>query len=535
MIYNIMSSTSEDGASEEDKEILRKFTDLPMGMGMGMGIGNSDHRDEQSNNRLDYGYGSSSSSSPSSSLVIPELVYTNFSTMLPMEHWQEMGCDNVSLRLIFHAELTLRIVPDGTVHTASIRAPGITHGVFTSHMNHFGSATAGGTGNTNSNTRYGGVGGAGVGVGVGVGGALNTYTSTSRGNHCSRPESIEVDINTKALYNSIRRECKVISKKVVNAIVGFELKKIRNHRNLQHQQHQQHRSHHNYHQHQHIQHQPKVHKHHLAHRNNHQQHHLNNNHHHHHKQSATMNSDGVATYKTEKTAVSTVDGRSNASTIYYDDPTTSGTSSNLKISTTNNMDLASSSSDTATAGGIGMGAGMVKKSKLFPSDDITPKKKTSRSSAAAAAATTTKLCDSQHVNAAYHNENPQGSETGGGGGDITESPGYVDGVATTVFYDQEGLTEANMMEYSSNDIYIEGEGDNSGGNNMSLVGLKKKTKRKKWKRLISPQKGADKTDIRPAVEQTSSNENMTEDESVEKRSKKKNDHRWKALFTSSKQ
>mmetsp|Transcript_25605 Transcript_25605/g.32275 ORF Transcript_25605/g.32275 Transcript_25605/m.32275 type:complete len:119 (-) Transcript_25605:295-651(-) len=117
-------------------------------------------------------------------------------------------------------------------------------------------------------------------------------------------------------------------------------------------------------------------------------------------------------------------------------------------------------------------------------------------------------------------------------------------MSTAMYYEQEDLTAADLMGYN---LSSDGDVDISGANNNTSiiyeeeriaattkdVGSKKKTKRKNWKRLISPQKNVDNN--RSIVEQNSSHENMTEDESAEKKSKKKNDHRWKALFVSSKQ
>ena len=143
-IYNIMKSKSKS-LHPSDKEIVKKFTDLP--------------------------------TSRNGSLVIPELVWTNFSTILPMERFHEMGYDKVSFRFMFHCEITVRIVPNNSEHTLNLKAPGLATAKFLHYTN--------------------------------------------------RPDALEIDIDTKILYNAIRKECKVISNKVVNAIVGFELVKTR--------------------------------------------------------------------------------------------------------------------------------------------------------------------------------------------------------------------------------------------------------------------------------------------------------------------
>ncbi len=132
--------------SDEDQKILDKFANL------------------------------STSLSSLSSLVCPESARTNFSTMLPLEQWQEVGYQNISLRLVFRAEIDVRIMPNDTIHKSTLKSTGATIGVFSNHKNR-------------------------------------------------RPEELDIDLNTKALYNTIRRECKIISKKVVNAIVGYELLK----------------------------------------------------------------------------------------------------------------------------------------------------------------------------------------------------------------------------------------------------------------------------------------------------------------------
>lgn len=177
MIYNVMESKNKPRSSNnnsgntngntnpdkrDDDEVLKKFTELP----------------------------TSSTISSSKSLVVPELALTTFSTMLPIEHWQEKddisnSYDNIQLRLMFHAEITVRITPNDALYTATLKAPGHVMGSF-------------------------------------------SHGSSICRNHCgnmTKPELLDLQVDTRVLYNSIRRECKIISKKVVNAIVGFELMK----------------------------------------------------------------------------------------------------------------------------------------------------------------------------------------------------------------------------------------------------------------------------------------------------------------------
>lgn len=140
-IFNVMEAKSKS-KMKEDKEILKKFTDLPATL-------------------------------KNEALVIPELAVTSFSTVLPIKTWQEMGYDHVSLRLVFQADITVRIVPSNRVCIIPLKVPGVAVGVFDNILN--------------------------------------------------APAFIEIDIDTKSLYYAIRRECKIVSKNVVNSIVGFEL------------------------------------------------------------------------------------------------------------------------------------------------------------------------------------------------------------------------------------------------------------------------------------------------------------------------
>ncbi len=145
-IFNVMDAKSKS-TMKEDEEIVKKFTDLPATI-------------------------------KNEPLVIPELAVTSFSTVLPLKTWQEMGHDHVSLRLVFQAEITVRIVPSNRVCIIPLKVPGVAVGVFNNLLN--------------------------------------------------VPAFIEIDIDTKALYNAIRRECKIVSKNVVNSIVGFELLRQKN-------------------------------------------------------------------------------------------------------------------------------------------------------------------------------------------------------------------------------------------------------------------------------------------------------------------
>merc|ERR1712012_1140029 len=108
---------------------------------------------------------------------------------------------------------------------------------------------------------------------------------------------------------------------------------------------------------------------------------------------------------------------------------------------------------------------------------------------------------------------------------------------------------ADIMGHNSNNFGIDVDND-VGGNEISIMceeerttttkkdaTSKKKPKRKKWKRLIAPQRVADKIFNRSNIQQSLSHENMTEGGggSVEKELKEKK-YRWKkTLFASSKQ
>lgn len=145
MICNVMK-TKKSSKSEMDQEVFSKFANLPTNIN-------------------------------GTSLVVPELIMTEFSTILPMDHWYEMSRGYTSSQLTFKAEITVRVLSNNEIHTAFIKAPGKVLGI---------------------------------------------YTNTTNMKH---PDSIEIDIDTEILYNSIRKECKKISKKVVNAIAGYDINK----------------------------------------------------------------------------------------------------------------------------------------------------------------------------------------------------------------------------------------------------------------------------------------------------------------------
>jgi hypothetical protein len=386
MIYNIMESknraimSNNNNHKKEDEEVFQKFAELP------------------------------TNKNSNGSLVVPLSAWTNFSTMLPMEHWQEMiGYDNVSLRVIFQAEIVVRIIPNDTIHTVFIKAPGLTVGVFANNINHMHSMT---------------------------------MNSTTRSN--SKPESLDVDINTKALYNSMRRECKAISKQVMNAIAGFELMKPKI--------------------------KPSIQRHvtgtstggiggtGLS-----------------HNKTFTMNSDG-ATYKTEKTTISSQDGRDCRS-------------ASLSIDEYYIRDH-KASVGTNTFDHISMG-------ETGP-DDVTPRKKTKSSKFD------------------YQSHEPLTGDT-----KSTESSS-VDHIS--VIYEQEAIAEQDT-DFSI--IY---------GQESTNKIAKKKSKKKKehnWKRFLSPQKTDESSDQTSSLDNRSDND--TSEKSSEKKSKKKIDHRWKGMFASSKQ
>mmetsp|Transcript_15585 Transcript_15585/g.19000 ORF Transcript_15585/g.19000 Transcript_15585/m.19000 type:complete len:434 (+) Transcript_15585:318-1619(+) len=145
MIFRVMTAKS-NSKRKGDEETLQKFTDFSI--------------------------------SNSNSVATPQKALTNFSTLLPINHYTDFDDTSYAkVTLCFQAEVTVHIGPNNTTHTSIIRAPGEVNGMFAKKMN--------------------------------------------------RPLSVDIDIDTNILYASMRRECKVIAKRVINAIAGFELMKMK--------------------------------------------------------------------------------------------------------------------------------------------------------------------------------------------------------------------------------------------------------------------------------------------------------------------
>jgi hypothetical protein len=120
----------------------------------------------------------------SGSLVKPESARANFSVVLPMDHQNGLSHDRVLSRVIFQAEITVNILPNHSKYTASVKIPGTILGIFQNRTNRF--------------------------------------------------ETVDIDIDTTALYVSLRKESEKISQKVVNAIAGFDLMNLISNHFVQH-------------------------------------------------------------------------------------------------------------------------------------------------------------------------------------------------------------------------------------------------------------------------------------------------------------